>query len=254
MTASSDLFHHGQRRPSASVNFLAVHDGFTLRDVVSYGDKHNQANGEDNRDGRDGELSANFGVEGETGDASINLQRRRVQRAMLASLLLAQGTPMLCAGDEIGKTQQGNNNAYCQDNAVGWLDWPSADKALKDFVSALLGLRRAEPALRSNHWSTSSVRIWRTPTGQEMQVQDWHDTINSAFSCEVLGPDDPMQGAARDGVLLVFNPHSCPTAFSFIGHWQVVLDSSAELSPRLPVRIGLLVPAHAVLVLRRSDI
>jgi glycogen operon protein len=261
MTASSDLFHHGQRRPSASVNFLAVHDGFTLRDVVSYSHKHNQANGEDNRDGRDGELCTNFGVEGETGDAGINLQRRRVQRAMLASLLLAQGTPMLCAGDEIGKTQQGNNNAYCQDNAVGWLDWSQADDGLRDFVSELLALRRAETALRSNHWSIASVgrpgaalRIWRTPTGQEMQVQDWHDTINSAFSCEVLGPDEPMQGAAPHGVLLVFNPHSCPTAFSFIGRWQLVLDSSAELSPGLRVQSGLLVPAHAVLVLRHSAI
>ena len=228
---------------------------------MSYSHKHNQANGEDNRDGRDGELSANFGVEGETGDASINLRRRRVQRAMLASLLLAQGTPMLCAGDEIGKTQQGNNNAYCQDNAVGWLDWQHADDALRDFVSELLALRRAETALRSNHWSIASagrpgaaVRIWRTPTGQEMQVQDWHDTINSAFSCELACPDEPQQGAVPQGVLLVFNPQSSPTAFAFCGHWQLALDSSGELSPGLPHLSCLLVPAHALLVLRRRAI
>ena len=120
-TASSDLFHHGQRRPSASVNFVSVHDGFTLADVVSHARKHNHANGEDNRDGRDGELSCNFGVEGPTDDAAIAATRLRVRRAMLASLLLAQGTPMLCAGDEIGNSQQGNNNAYCQDNATTWL-------------------------------------------------------------------------------------------------------------------------------------
>ena len=259
MTASSDLFHHGQRRPSASVNFLAVHDGFTLRDVVSYSHKHNQANGEDNRDGRDGELCANFGVEGETGDASINLQRRRVQRALLASLLLAQGTPMLCAGDEIGKTQQGNNNAYCQDNALGWLDWSQADDGLRNFVSELLALRRVEPALRSNHWSVEAAgrpgaaqRIWRTPAGQEMQVQDWHDTTNLAFSCESFCPDEAQQGTLPQGVLLVFNPQSGPTAFSFIGLWQLVLDSSGELSPGSSGQSCLQVPARALLVLRRS--
>jgi glycogen operon protein len=247
MTASSDLFQHGQRRPSASVNFLAVHDGFTLHDVVSYRYKHNQANGEENRDGRDGELSENFGVEGETADIAINLQRRRVQRAMLASLLLAQGTPMLCAGDEIGKTQQGNNNAYCQDNALGWLDWSRADDGLRDFVADLLTLRRCEPALHSNQWSTSTPgepgavhRIWRTPCGQEMQGHDWNDASHAAFSCE------------SDPVLLLFNPESNPTAFTLGGQWQLLLDSSAELSPGLPVSSSQLVPAHAVLVLRRS--
>ena len=246
MTASSDLFQHGQRRPSASVNFLAVHDGFTLHDVVSYSQKHNQANGEENRDGRDGELSANFGVEGETADVAINLQRRRVQRAMLASLLLAQGTPMLCAGDEIGKTQQGNNNAYCQDNALGWLDWSGADHSLRDFVADLLALRRCEPALHSNQRSTGEPgavhRIWRTPCGQEMQGHDWHDASSAAFFCEC------------ESVLLVFNPASNSTSFTFSGHWQLLLDSSAELSPGLPVSSCLLVPAHAVLVLRRSTI
>ena len=247
MTASSDLFHHGQRRPSASVNFLAVHDGFTLHDVVSYSQKHNLANGEENRDGRDGELSENFGVEGETADAAINSQRRRVQRAMLASLLLAQGTPMLCAGDEIGKTQQGNNNAYCQDNAMGWLDWSQADDGLRDFVSALLALRRLEPALRSNDWSRSTSfpsgvvpRIWRTPGGQELLTHDWHDASSTAFSCE------------SDPVLLLFNPESNPTAFTLGGQWHLLLDSSAELSPGLSASSCLLVPARAVLVMRRS--
>ncbi len=247
MTASSDLFHHGQRRPSASVNFLAVHDGFTLHDVVSYKHKHNQANGEDNRDGRDGELSENFGVEGETADAAINSQRRRVRRAMLASLLLAQGTPMLCAGDEIGKTQQGNNNAYCQDNALGWLDWSKVDDGLRDYVADLLALRRSEPALHNDQWSTSIPgepgavhRIWRTPTGQELQTHDWHDANSAAFSCE------------SDPVLLLFNPEPNPTAFTLGGQWQLLLDSSAELSPGLSATSCLLVPAHAALVLRRS--
>ncbi len=126
-TASSDLFHHAQRSPLASVNFIAAHDGFTLADVVSYASKHNQANGEDNRDGRDDEPAANFGVEGPSADANVLRTRSRVQRAMLATMLLAQGTPMLNAGDEIGNSQQGNNNAYCQDNPTGWIDWQHAD-------------------------------------------------------------------------------------------------------------------------------
>jgi glycogen operon protein len=261
MTASSDLFEHGQRRPSASINFLAVHDGFTLHDVVSYKHKHNQANGEDNRDGRDNELSGNFGVEGETGDAVVNSLRRRVWRAMLASLLLAQGTPMLCAGDEIGKTQQGNNNAYCQDNALGWLDWSRADYGLRDFVAELLALRRSQPVLRSNHWSSTTSfqpgavqRIWRMPSGQEMMIHDWHDPGSAAFSCESFCSDAPSQGATGDRVVLVFNPESKPTSFTFSGQWQLLLDSSAELSPGLSASSCLLVPAHAVLVLRRSTI
>ncbi len=260
MIASSDLFHHGQRRPSASVNFLSVHDGFTLHDVVSYSRKHNLANGEGNRDGRAGELSANLGVEGETGDVGINLKRRRVRRAMLASLLLAQGTPMLCAGDEIGKTQQGNNNAYCQDNALGWLNWPAADCALKEFVSELLALRRSEPVLRSNHWSTPSAggagavqRIWRTPAGQEMKDHDWHDASHTAFSCESFCSEATPGGAAREPVLLLFNPASNPTDFTLSGHWLLLLDSSGELSPSRSSHACLRAPAHALLLLRRRS-
>jgi len=228
---------------------------------VSYSHKHNLANGEENRDGRDGELSENFGVEGETGDAAINSKRGRVRRAMLASLLLAQGTPMLCAGDEIGKTQQGNNNAYCQDNALGWLDWSRADDGQRDFVAELLALRRCEPVLRSNQWSTPSScqpgvvqRIWRMPSGLEMMMHDWHDPSSAAFSCECFCSDAPPRGATSDQVLLVFNPESKPTSFTFRGQWQLLLDSSAELSPGLPASNCLRVPAHAVLVLRRSTI
>ena len=138
-TASSDLFHHGQRSPLASVNFIAAHDGFTLADVVSYASKHNQANGEDNRDGRDDEPAANFGVEGPSADATVLRTRSRVQRAMLATMLLAQGTPMLNAGDEIGNSQQGNNNAYCQDNPTGWIDWQHADRDAAGLRAARAG-------------------------------------------------------------------------------------------------------------------
>ena len=158
-TASSDLFNHGQRTPLASVNFIAVHDGYTLADLTSYARKHNEANGENNRDGRDGEPSANFGVEGADRTTRACLaSRARVRRAMIATLLLAQGTPMLCAGDEIGNSQQGNNNAYCHDSPITWLDWPSADTAFLRFVTDVLALRRAHATLRPGDWrSTAAV-------------------------------------------------------------------------------------------------
>ena len=141
-----------RRRPAASINFVAVHDGFTLADTVSYSHKHNQANGEDNRDGRDGEACHNFGVEGPTSDPAILQTRQRVQRAMLATMLLAQGTPMLAAGDELGRSQQGNNNAWCQDKPLNWLDWDKADKDLMGFCASVLALRSAEPALSQRGW------------------------------------------------------------------------------------------------------
>lgn len=259
-TASSDLFHHDGRRPSASVNFLAVHDGFTLADVVSYSRKHNQANGEDNRDGRDGEPCANCGAEGPTDDAAINGQRLRLRRAMMATLLLAQGTPMLCAGDELGNSQQGNNNAYCQDNATGWLDWSAADYRFKDFVAELLALRRAEPALRSNDWSSQSPgqtgpqRRWRRPDGQEMLTHDWHAHEQHAFACELLctvGDANGYTGPQR--LLLIFNPDPAPVRFTLDrGQWQLVLDSSGELTLSDALENSLLASAQAVLVLRAS--
>ena len=255
-TGSSDLFHHGQRRPTASVNFVAVHDGYTLHDVVSYSQKHNQANGEDNRDGRDGELSANFGVEGASEDAAIRATRERVRRAMLASLLLAQGTPMLNAGDEIANSQGGNNNAYCQDNATGWLDWAAADADLAAFVAQLLRLRREHALLHHGRWfvpppggpGDASV-AWFTPGGAEMQVHDWHEGGSAAFACQLRCPDGRAQALA-----LVFNPEAQPLPFTLAnGAWQLLLDSSGELtSPQFDQAVGLPlnVPARSLLLLR----
>jgi isoamylase len=231
-TASSDLFHHGQRRPQAAVNFIAAHDGYTLNDVVSYDHKHNQANGEDNRDGRDGELSANFGVEGPTDDKAIRATRERVRRAMLASLLLAQGTPMLCGGDEIGNSQGGNNNAYCQDNPTGWLDWASADTGLARFVGELIALRRGEPLLHHGRWFTSphgkpgaagdAQLTWLTPLGADMHVHDWHEAGCLAFACRIRAGD-----GVSPPLLVLFNPDPAPQAFTLpAGPWRLLLDSS----------------------------
>jgi glycogen operon protein len=267
-TASSDVFHHGQRSPLASVNFIAAHDGFTLADFTSYARKHNAANGEGNRDGRDDEIcdpliSERFGTpdaaaaspaEGPSADPAVTERRHRVRRALLATLLLAQGTPMLCAGDEIGNTQGGNNNAYCQDNAVGWLDWAEADTGLRDFVAEVLALRRAEPALHHDQWfHASSVTpgertlAWFTPGGAEMHVHDWHDGGQHAFACHIDG----------DAALMIaFNPEPVATAFTLpLGRWALCLDSSGQ-TPRGPVPVRpnpLNVPAHSLVVLKSLD-
>jgi glycogen operon protein len=254
-TASDDLFHHDQRRPTASVNFLAVHDGFTLADLVSYGRKHNLANGEDNRDGRDDELSANLGVEGPSDDAGIQQTRRRLRRAMMATLVLAQGTPMLCAGDDIGNSQQGNNNAYCQDNATGWLDWAAADHEFNAFTSAVLALRRREPLLHHDRWFHSDPGhgdgasvAWCAPDGSALSVADWHDVDAHALAC-VMSP-----GVASDGarLMLLFNPEPQATQFTLpAGDWQLLLDTSGELpAASAPLRVSQAVPAHALLLLR----
>jgi glycogen operon protein len=260
-TASSDLFHHGQRRPAASVNFVSVHDGFTLADVVSYSQKHNHANGEDNRDGRDNELCANFGAEGPIADVAILATRQRVRRAMVATLLLAQGTPMLCAGDEIGNSQQGNNNAYCQDNPTGWLDWTAAEDDFRDFVADVIALRRAEPLLRHDRWLVARNALpgdatvtWYPPGGHEMQMHDWHDHGNHAFACRLT---TAVTNAVEPGetLMICLNPQSQAIAFTLPpGRWRVALDSSGDLArdavfaPPAPLSM----PPRAVVVLRAT--
>lgn len=257
-SASSDVFHQGQRAPLASVNFLAVHDGYTLADLVSHSRKHNEANGEDNRDGRDGELCGNFGVEGPSDDPAIRATRERVRRAMLATLALAQGTPMLYAGDEIGNSQGGNNNAYCQDNAIGWLDWSTADQDLADYVGTLLALRRAFPLLRHDQWfgggcgePAASLR-WFHPRGHEMQPHDWHEPGAQALVA-LLRAHGATEVSVPD-LLLVFNPGAealdvaLPTAAT--GDWTLLLDSSGEQAPGRPVARGMTAPARSLLLCR----
>jgi glycogen operon protein len=251
---SSDVFHHGRRLPTASVNFVAVHDGFTLADLTSYSAKHNHANGEDNRDGRDGELCANFGAEGPTDDAGINATRDRARRAMLATLLLAQGTPMLCAGDEMGNSQCGNNNAYCQDNETTWLDWGRADDHLTGLVAALLALRAREPLLRHPRWFATGPGeasiAWYAPSGHEMAPHDWHDTGQRAFGAQLRDAH-----AATPRLAIVFNPDPAPLPFLLCnGPWQLVLDSSGHCAaPLVLPGQPLNVPARSLLVLRHAQ-
>jgi glycogen operon protein len=228
-TASSDLFHHGNRMPGASVNFVAAHDGRTLADVVSYREKHNLANGEHNRDGHSHEVCANFGIEGPSDHPQLEDTRRRVRRALLATALLAQGTPMLCAGDECGNSQRGNNNAYCQDNPTGWIDWSALghddDVA---FVAALIALRRDDPLLRHPRWFPPQSQAhepavhWLRPDGAPMQVDDWHDAHAHAFACQLAERAD-----AAPRWCLVFNPGAQPARFRLPhGPWRLAADSS----------------------------
>ena len=261
MAASSDFFHHAQRAPWASVNFIAVHDGYTLADVVSFEGKHNTANGEDNRDGRDNELRANFGVEGPSDEPGIRDTRERVRRAMLAMLMLSQGTPMLNAGDEIGNSQGGNNNAYCQDNATGWLDWDNEAPGLRDFVGRLARLRREHALLRHGHWfvapgqgGEADVQLhWIHPAGHDMGLHDWHHDHESAMGCVLQRAGAQGQGEG-ERLAMLFNP--APHAMGFNcppGPWQLLLDSSGELDSvapdaMLPPTLNL--PARSLVLLR----
>jgi len=259
-TASSDLFNHGQRTPLASVNFLTVHDGYTLADLTRYSRKHNEANGESNRDGRDGEPCANFGVEGPSDDPRVRGPRERVRRAMTATLLLAQGTPMLCAGDEIGNSQQGNNNAYCHDGPLTWLDWANADAGFQKFVADVLALRRAHATLRPTDWrSTAAVGAgaprltWLSGRGHEMGAVDWHDEKAQAFACRI----DPAPTAAvphDPPLLVIFNSEDRTHDFRLpAGFWQLALDSSRDRHGDAALMSqSFHMPARALVVLRQT--
>ena len=260
---SSDFFQHGGKRPSASVNFITAHDGFTLCDVLSYTHKHNHANGEQNHDGRGDELCANFGVEGPSSDTEIARTRTQVRHALLASLILAQGTPMLLAGDEIAKSQGGNNNAYCQDNATGWLDWQNADFQTLQVVQTLLALRAATPLLHHQHWFASDPHdidcarvIWHAPDGREMALHDWHDSIESALAAEMFEAH-----ATLPSIRILFNPEPHANRFALgATTWRLLFDSSATFTTFTLTEASatvhtaaLLAPARALLVLARHD-
>lgn len=197
VAGSSDLYADDGRSPYASVNFVTAHDGFTLRDAVSYEHKHNEANGEDNRDGSDNNRSSNYGVEGPTDDPEVVAARRRAAATMMVALCLSNGVPMITAGDERGRTQRGNNNAYCQDNEISWIDWRADDAWLDVYEAtrAALRLRRDHPALRQRHWFEGLPTMaggpkdlaWLHPSGREMTADDWHDPELRTLAMFVLG-------------------------------------------------------------------
>lgn len=242
VAGSAEIFDFAGRKPSAGVNMLAVHDGFTLADLVSYLDKHNEANGEGNRDGHNNNHSWNCGHEGPTDDEKINAARRRDVRALLATLFLSRGLPLIQQGDEFGRTQQGNNNAYAQDNEITWVDWEKADGTLVDFVSALSEFRRLHPALTHDHFLTGQTKhgvrdvAWLHPDGREMNEGDWNDA-----GASVLGMR--LQTAEED-LIVWFNRRIDPVLARLPeGYWTVGLVSDdqavlplADLAATLPPR------------------
>jgi len=240
LCGSSDIYGDRAkgRRPSASVNFVTVHDGFTLNDLVSYDQKHNEANGENNRDGTDDNRSWNCGAEGPTDDREVQALRARQERAFLLTLLLSGGVPMMLGGDELGRTQRGNNNAYCQDNEITWFDWSAADDTLVRFTTHLIALRRRHPVFRRRRFLTGAAAAdlrWFTPTGADMTPQDWSDPLARSVALFIDGSTDPDVDA--DGTPLIDNDFLVfvnawwePLTFVVPGdlavhQWEVVCDS-----------------------------
>jgi glycogen operon protein len=244
MSASADLFNHGGRRPWASVNFITAHDGFTLDDWASYNEKHNEANNENNQDGSSDNRSWNCGVEGETEDADINALRARQMRNMLAVLLLSQGTPMLLAGDEFARTQNGNNNAYCQDNEIGWVNWDIKEKgdALIRFTKKLTRLRREFPILRRSRFLTGALDeelgvrdvTWINATGLPIADEEWHDANMRCFGMMLDGrarATGISQLGSETTVLLVLNAYHDVVQFTLpdcngCAGWRLLLDTN----------------------------
>lgn len=245
ITVSADFFNKRGRKPWASVNFITAHDGFTLNDLVSYNDKHNEANRENNKDGHNDNLSMNYGVEGHTKDLTTRDLRFRHMRNMLATLLLSRGTPMLLAGDEFARTQAGNNNAYCQDNVISWIDWEGIDpdqKCLAEFVQKLLAIRRALPMLRRGRFLTGDYDeelgvkdvTWLTPTGDEMTPKHWQD-LNGRCMGVLLDGRAQETGIRRVGtdstLLLVLNSYHDVVPFTLpeaVGgrRWVRLIDTN----------------------------
>jgi len=277
LTGSSDLYETSARRPVASVNFVTCHDGFTLRDLVSYDRKHNEANGDRNRDGTDDNRSWNCGAEGPSDDPAINELRARQVRNFLVTLFCSQGVPMLLAGDEMSRTQQGNNNAYCQDNELSWMDWEAAGKHqdLIDFTCALSELRRAHPVFRRRRFFSGQAPaarngadsglqdlLWLTPAGREMTDSDWHTGYARSLAVFLNGeaitePGPHGETVRDDDFLLLFNAHREPVRFTLPGRrfgpgWDVLIDTAAagRAEASVPAEGSAELAGRSIMVLR----
>jgi isoamylase len=270
-TGSSDLYQADGRDPFASINFVTAHDGFTLRDLVSYNDKHNEANQEENKDGTDDNRSWNHGAEGETDDPDITAVRKRQQRNFLATLLLSQGVPMVLGGDELGRTQDGNNNAWCQDNEISWFDWESADGELIAFTRGLIRLRREHPVFRRTTFLSGAETRgsglpdvwWFRPDGRRMTMRDWQQAPGRTLGVFLNGDEIPSRTAHGDEIvddsfLLLFNAQFDTVTFTlptrrFGARWEV-LFATGDGAPDGPVvaRAQVLVEGSSLTLLRRA--
>ncbi len=272
---SSDLYAMNGRKPYASINFITAHDGFTLRDLVSYNDKHNEANGENNQDGANDNRSWNCGVEGPSDDPKVNALRGSQQRNFITTLFLSQGVPMILGGDEIGRTQQGNNNAYCQDNEISWYDWEHVDDELFAFVARVIRFRDEHPVFRRRRWflgrslhgSEVSDIGWFKPDGQEMTDQDWESGFARSIGVFLNGKaiptvDDRGDPVVDDSFYILFNAHYEAINFklpecSWGDRWLKTIDTNEpvpDLRERRELKAGEEVPvqAHSLMVLRRT--
>jgi glycogen operon protein len=275
LTGSADLYGRSGRQPRASINFVTAHDGSTLDDLVSYQDKHNEANGDDNHDGERDNRSWNNGTEGPTTDQAIQALRARQKRTLLATLLLSQGVPMLLGGDEIGRTQRGNNNAYCQDNELSWFDWEHADATLLAFTRRLVQLRMQHRVFRRASWlqgrpihgADASEIGWFTAAGQPITEADWRDGVAKSLGLFLNGRDIPGkephgEPVVDDTVLLLFNAHDAPVSFllppsDWGSRWATVLDTTAPLpvpdGPVVTAGQAVSVEGRSLVVLCRDD-
>jgi isoamylase len=273
-TGSSDLYAPTGRRPYASINFITAHDGFTLRDLVSYNEKHNEANGENNQDGANDNRSWNCGAEGPTDDVNIHQLRSRQQRNFLTTLLLSIGVPMICGGDEIGRTQFGNNNAYCQDNEVSWFDWENVDETLYAFTTRLVQFRKTHPNFQRRRWfaerplhgeNVSDIG-WFKPDGTQMTDADWQNGFARSLGVFLNGdaiptPDRRGEPTVDDSFYLLFNAWNEALDFRLPEHgwgdrWVKIIDTNdpvPDLRDRPEVHAGesVTVPGYAMLVLKR---
>jgi glycogen operon protein len=257
LLGSAERFDHSSRAATTSVNFLTAHDGFTLEDLVSFTVKRNLANGEDNRDGHGENHSDNLGIEGPTRDPEVRAARALRKRNLLATLFLAQGTPMLLAGDELGNSQGGNRGGDAQDNETGWVTWAGADAGLTDFVARLAALRRDHPVLRQRRFLHARPRasdglpdvIWRRADGTPPSAEDWHDPAFRCLGVELRGSSEAE--APECGTLFcVFNlgpAHPLVLPATEPG-WRLILDTTRPEAGPEPAADGLEVPAHSVLV------
>ena len=252
LTGSGDIYSSGRRTPLASVNFVTAHDGFTLADLTSYNEKHNEANGEDNNDGESHNRSWNCGVEGPSDDPDVLALRARQRRNLLGTLLLSAGVPMILGGDEIARTQGGNNNAYCQDNEISWYDWAGADAGMLAFTRRAIAFRKAHPALHPREYlrtpggEPAQMVLYR-PDGKEMQQADWESAETNCLAVALDGRhiEDAEGETSRDRYLLLLNAHWGPVEFCIPpggGHWFTVLTSGApddtpEISPQRTITV-----------------
>jgi glycogen operon protein len=276
LTGSSDLYEATGRRPGASINFVTSHDGFPLNDLVSYNEKHNEANGEDNRDGESHNRSWNCGVEGPTDDAAILALRARQMRNVLATLVLSQGTPMISHGDEIGRSQNGNNNVYCQDSELSWMDWSLCEKNadLVEFTRKAVALRKAHPVFRRRRFfagkpirTGEQVRdiAWLTPAGEEMTRQDWGAAFGKSIAVFLNGEAIPEPNArgelvTDDSFLLCFNAFDKVLDFVipadwYAEQWTAVLDTTNPTGDTSLVVVAgdkITLQARSLVVLRKT--